>query len=64
MKTKYQMKDVRPGQMDNQSMMQLRGIYLAPYMQLATALIGKARFAGGDMFRHQIDTMGILIDYG
>ncbi len=64
MKTKYQMKDVRPGQMDNQSMMQLRGIYLAPYMQLATALIGKVRFAGGNMFRHQIDTMGILIDYG
>lgn len=33
-------------------------------MQLATLLIGKARHAGGNMFRHQIDTMGILIDYG
>ena len=33
-------------------------------MQVATALIGKARHAGGNMFRHQIDTMGILIDYG
>ncbi|MCR5290407.1 MAG: hypothetical protein K6E51_10475 [Treponema sp.] len=54
----------RPGQMDNQTMLQLKGIFLAPYMQLATALIGKARFAGGNMFRHQIDTMGILIDYG
>lgn len=42
----------------------LNGIYLAPYMQLATLLIGKARHAGGNMFRHQIDTMGILIDYG
>ncbi len=42
----------------------LNGIYLAPYMQVATALIGKARHAGGNMFRHQIDTMGILIDYG
>lgn len=50
--------------MDKQSMLQLKGIYLAPYMQLATALIGKARHAGGNMFRHQIDTMGILIDYG
>jgi GTP pyrophosphokinase len=50
--------------MDKQSMLELKGIYLAPYMQLATALIGKARHAGGNMFRHQIDTMGILIDYG
>ncbi len=42
----------------------LNGIYLAPYMQIATMLIGKARHAGGNMFRHQIDTMGILVDYG
>lgn len=33
-------------------------------MQVATVLIGKARHAGGNMFRHQIDTMGILVDYG
>ena len=61
---KYQMQVKKPGQMDRQAMLQLKGIFLAPYMQLATALIGKARFAGGNMFRHQIDTMGILIDYG
>lgn len=42
----------------------LKEIYLAPYMQVATALIGKARHAGGNMFRHQVDTMAILIDYG
>lgn len=42
----------------------LNGIYLAPYMQIATTLIGKARHAGGNMFRHQVDTMGILVDYG
>ncbi|MGN0725052.1 MAG: hypothetical protein ACI4LR_02625 [Treponema sp.] len=54
----------KPETMDNESMLQLKGIYLAPYMQLATQLIGKARYAGGNMFRHQIDTMGILIDYG
>ncbi|MEL3912280.1 hypothetical protein [Treponema pedis] len=42
----------------------LSGIYLAPYMQLATILIGKPRQAGGNMFRHQVDTMGILVDYG
>ena len=54
---------VKPLQMDEQGMLQLKGIYLAPYIQLATALIGKSRHAGGNMFRHQIDTMGILIDY-
>lgn len=51
-------------QMDTEHMLQLRKTYVAPYMQIATALIGKQRFAGGNMFRHQIDTMGILIDYG
>ncbi len=54
----------KPSQMDKEHMEQLKGMILAPYMQLATALIGKARFAGGNMFRHQIDTLGILIDYG
>jgi len=42
----------------------LSGMHLAPYIQVATLLIGKSRRAGGNMFRHQIDTMGILIDYG
>ena len=50
--------------MNTQEMLALKGIYLAPYMQLATALIGKQRHAGGNMFRHQIDTMAILLDYG
>lgn len=54
----------KPSQMNEQGMLQLKGVYLAPYIQLATALIGKSRHAGGNMFRHQIDTMGILIDYG
>ena len=42
---------------------QLTGSHLAPYIQIATCLIGKSREGGGNMFRHQIDTMGILIDY-
>ncbi len=42
----------------------LKGMYLAPYIHLATGLRGKARHAGGNMFRHQIDTMATLIDYG
>lgn len=42
----------------------LTSVHFAPYMQLATVLIGKAREAGGNMFRHQVDTMSILVDYG
>lgn len=61
---KYEMQTDKPNQMDKKSMLQLNSIFLAPYMQLSTELIGKARHAGGNMFRHQIDTLGILIDYG
>ena len=42
----------------------LKGMYLAPYIHLATSLRGQARHAGGNMFRHQLDTMATLIDYG
>ena len=63
-KQKYQMKTERSDKMDSQQMQQLCDIRLAPYMQLATGLIGKARHAGGNMFRHQMDTLAILIDYG
>jgi len=42
----------------------LNGTHLAPYIQAATVLIGKSREGGGNMFRHQLDTMSILIDYG
>ena len=45
-------------------MQEMKGMHLAPYIQVATNLIGKSREAGGNMFRHQIDTMAILIDYG
>ena len=45
-------------------MLRLKGTFMAPYMQLATALIGKTREGGGNMFRHQFNTMAILIDYG
>ena len=63
-KQKYEMKIERSNKMDAQHMQQLSDICLAPYMQLATGLIGKARHAGGNMFRHQMDTLAILIDYG
>ena len=44
-------------------MLVLKSTFLAPYIQLATALIGKTREGGGNMFRHQIDTLATLIDY-
>ncbi|MDR2110522.1 MAG: hypothetical protein LBP32_04370 [Spirochaetaceae bacterium] len=50
--------------MTTEEMLRLKGTYLAPYMQLATALIGKIREGGGNMFRHQLDTMATLIDSG
>jgi GTP pyrophosphokinase len=41
----------------------LAGITLAPYIVKAMALIGVKRRAGSNMFRHQISTMAILLDY-
>jgi GTP pyrophosphokinase len=41
----------------------LCNITLAPYIVKAMALIGVRRWAGSNMFRHQISTMGILLDY-
>jgi (p)ppGpp synthase/HD superfamily hydrolase len=41
----------------------LGNITLAPYIVKAMALIGFKRKAGSNMFRHQISTMGILLDY-
>ena len=58
-KQKYQMKTERSDKMNSQQMQKLSDMRLAPYMQLATGLIGKARHAGGNMFRHQMDTFEI-----
>jgi GTP pyrophosphokinase len=41
----------------------LGSITLAPYIFKAMALIGVRRKSGSNMFRHQISTMGILLDY-
>jgi len=49
--------------MNKEQMLQLSGLHLAPYIQVATILIGKPREGGGNMFRHQLDTMSILLDY-
>ena len=54
----------RPETMAEEEMIRLKSMHLAPYIQLATVLIGKRRRSGGNMFRHQIDTFGILMDYG
>jgi GTP pyrophosphokinase len=50
--------------MGETAMLILKNMHLAPYIQLATTLIGKPRRSGGNMFRHQLDTMAILMDYG
>lgn len=41
----------------------LANITLAPYIVKAMALIGVKRRSGSNMFRHQISTMAILLDY-
>lgn len=41
----------------------LGDITMAPYIVKAMALIGVRRRGGSNMFRHQISTMGILLDY-
>lgn len=38
-------------------------ITMAPYIVKAMALIGVQRRAGSNMFRHQLSTMAILLDY-
>jgi (p)ppGpp synthase/HD superfamily hydrolase len=41
----------------------LARITMAPYIVKAMALIGVRRRAGSNMFRHQIGTLAILLDY-
>ena len=41
----------------------LSRLALAPYLVKAMALIGVHRRGGSNMFRHQISTFGILLDY-
>ena len=41
----------------------LTRLTLAPYIVKAMALIGVDRRGGSNMFRHQISTLGILLDY-
>lgn len=41
----------------------LRNLTLAPYIIKAMALIGVRRRGGSNMFRHQLSTMAILLDY-
>jgi len=41
----------------------LKDLTLAPWIIKATALIGVRRKVGGNIFRHQMATLGILLDY-
>ncbi|NCC73113.1 MAG: HD domain-containing protein [Sphingobacteriia bacterium] len=49
--------------MENKEKDELLRLIVAPYIQKATALIGKARKVGGNQFRHMMATFTILIDY-
>ena len=50
--------------MSNEDMLKIKNLVLAPYIQLSITLVDKPRRCGGNMFRHQNETMGVLIDYG
>ena len=41
----------------------LRNVTVAPYIVKAMALIGVKRRGGSNMFRHQLSTLAILLDY-
>ena len=60
----YEMRTERPLSMNSHNMKILSQINLAPYIQIGTSLICKLRKAGGNMFRHMLETCAILIDYG
>lgn len=60
----FEMRTFKPDFLDDNNTEKLRTIDFAPWIQLATNLIKKKRRSGGSMFRHQIDTFGILIEYG
>lgn len=50
--------------MSDAHMEQIKKIDLAPYVQIAFGLIDKPRRCGGNAFRHSMNTLNILIDYG
>lgn len=43
---------------------ELKNIHFSPYLGYALKLAGKPRRGGGNMFRHQIETFAVLLDYG
>ena len=49
--------------MQDRERIELERLVLAPYLQKATALIGRGRRVGGNQFRHAMATLAILIDY-
>lgn len=49
---------------DDKKMNILKEMHLAPYIWLSIPLMDKKRHFGGNMFRHQMETFTILINYG
>lgn len=50
--------------MSDDQMHKLMNITIAPFLVYSYELIDSPRMSGGNMFRHQWNTMGILLDYG
>ncbi|MBE0640223.1 MAG: hypothetical protein IH598_17045 [Bacteroidales bacterium] len=43
---------------------ELKNIHFSPYLGYALKLAAKPRRGGGNMFRHQMETFAVLLDYG
>jgi len=60
----YKMQTKKTTSIDHEKMILLSEINLAPYIQVGSSLIAKKRKSGGNMFRHQCETLSILLNYG
>jgi (p)ppGpp synthase/HD superfamily hydrolase len=43
---------------------ELNSLNFSPYLRYALKLVAKPRRGGGNMFRHQMETFAVLLDYG
>lgn len=50
--------------LDEKKMNMLKSMHLAPYIWLSIPLMNIERHFGGNMFRHQMETFTILLNYG
>ena len=58
------MNTINKHKMSYEQMTKLITITVSPYLMYSYELIDKPRMAGGNMFRHQLNTFTVLLDYG